>query len=226
VEDEQFTIEELAQRAGTRASTVRLYQSRGLLPPPTIRGRVGYYSTAHLARLRVIHRLQGRGFSLAAIQDLLENWARGASLADALDVEPELGRFGEPVELAQADFAALFPDGHVDPAVLQRAIKLGLVAVDADRGVVRAPSRAFLEIGRELAARQVPPARAIEEFERLATSAREIAERFVALFDEYAAAQTEPLDAVTERLRNLAGVAVQELVSQALTEAVARSRAT
>jgi DNA-binding transcriptional MerR regulator len=227
VSDDALTIEELAQRAGTRASTVRLYQTRGLLPPPTVRGRVGYYSTAHLARLRVIHRLQGRGFSLAAIQDLLDNWARGVSLADALDVEPELGGFGEPVELAQADFAALFPDGHVDPAVLQRATSLGLVAVDAERGVVRVPSRAFLEIGRELAGLQVPPARAIEEFERLATSAREIAERFVTLFDEYVDAPTEPLDAVTDRLRNLAAVAVQELVSQALTAAVAaRSRAT
>jgi DNA-binding transcriptional MerR regulator len=84
-------IDELAREAGTRTSTVRLYQTRGLLPPPEIRGRVGYYGPAHLARLRVIERLQARGYSLAAIKELLENWAQGATLAAVLDPHDELG---------------------------------------------------------------------------------------------------------------------------------------
>jgi DNA-binding transcriptional MerR regulator len=80
-----LTIDELAREAGTRTSTVRMYQTRGLLPPPEIRGRVGYYSAAHLARLQVIDRLQARGYSLAAIKELLENWSRGATLSAIID---------------------------------------------------------------------------------------------------------------------------------------------
>src|SRR2546425_123594 len=63
---ERLTIDELAHRAQTKTSTVRLYQTKGLLPPPEIQGRIGYYSAAHIARLRVIERLQQRGYSLAA----------------------------------------------------------------------------------------------------------------------------------------------------------------
>jgi DNA-binding transcriptional MerR regulator len=226
-----LTIDELARQAGTRASTVRMYQTRGLLPPPEIRGRVGYYSSAHLARLRVIDRLQARGFSLAAIKDLLENWSRGASLSAILGAGQELATFGEPTELTEADFAALFPDGHVDPAVVQRAAALGLVAFDAEHGTVRAPSRAFVEIGRELAAHQIPPARALSEFEALAGDARRIAERFIALFDEYVIGgeeavtpqRREALDAVVQRFRGMAAAAVQELVLQAMDNAAAKA---
>ncbi len=111
----ELTIDELAQRADTRTSTIRMYQSRGLLAPPEIRGRVGYYSAAHLSRLRLIARLQQRGFSLAAITDLLDGLTKGASLAAILGAEQELSTLGEPTELTEADFAALFPDGQLDP---------------------------------------------------------------------------------------------------------------
>src|SRR4029078_124987 len=90
-DDRMFTIDELAREAGTRTSTVRLYQTGGLLRPREIRGRVGYYGPGHLSRLRVIERLQARGYSLAAIKELLENWAQGATLAAVLDPHDELG---------------------------------------------------------------------------------------------------------------------------------------
>lgn len=221
-----LTIDELAREAGTRTSTVRMYQTRGLLPPPEIRGRVGYYSAAHLARLQVIDRLQARGYSLAAIKELLENWSRGATLSAIIDAGPELTTLGEPAELSMADFAALFPSGEVDPAVVQRAAALGLVAFDRERGTVRAPSRAFVEIGRELAAHNIPPDRALREFEALATDAHRIAERFMALFDEYVAGdtpeRTKALDATVQRFRTMAAAAVQELMLQAIDQAVAK----
>jgi DNA-binding transcriptional MerR regulator len=206
-----------------------MYQTRGLLPPPEIRGRVGYYSSAHLARLRAIGRLQARGFSLAAIKDVLENWARGASFADIIG--SDLATFGEPTELTYADFAALFPDGQVDPAVVKRAAKLGLIAFDPEHGTTRAPSRAFVEIGRALAAQQVPAARAIQEFEALAADARRIAQRFMTLFDQYvtgtdsrASAQNEGSDTEVQRFRGMAVTAVHELVLNALDAELANRR--
>jgi DNA-binding transcriptional MerR regulator len=230
---DRLTIDELAQRARTKTSTVRLYQTKGLLPPPEIQGRVGYYSAVHVARLRVIERLQQRGYSLAAIKELLENWEQGASLSAILDPERELATFGEPTELSLSDFAALFAGGEMDPETVRRAGDLGLVAFDEERGVVRVPSRAFLEIGRELAAYQIPADRSIHEFELLAADARRIAERFMALFAEYVVPPTEltpqrlsELRASSDRFRELAAKAVVELVNNAindLTDAAAAS---
>ena len=214
-----FTIDELAREAGTRTSTVRLYQTRGLLPPPEIRGRVGYYGPGHLSRLRVIERLQARGYSLAAIKELLENWAQGATLAAVLDPHDELG-----AELTASDFAALFPGGQVDPEVVARAVQLGLVSFD-DGGTVRVPSRAFLEIGRELAAHGVSPARSIDEFERLAEDTQRIAERFVGLFGDYvigSAVDPASMPETIARFRGLAARAVQELLDKALDDLVAQ----
>jgi hypothetical protein len=53
-DDGLMTIEELARRADTATTTVRMYQTKGLLPPPERRERTGYYGKAHLSRLRLI----------------------------------------------------------------------------------------------------------------------------------------------------------------------------
>jgi DNA-binding transcriptional MerR regulator len=66
-----LTIEAVAEATGLTVRNVRAYQSRGLLPPPKMRGRTGYYSHKHVARLRLIQQLQSDGFNLAAIAALL-----------------------------------------------------------------------------------------------------------------------------------------------------------
>src|SRR5437660_5426633 len=67
----KLTIDQLAQRTGMSARNIRAHQSRGLLAPPTLRGRTGYYGDEHVARVELIQKLQGDGFSLALIQRLL-----------------------------------------------------------------------------------------------------------------------------------------------------------
>jgi DNA-binding transcriptional MerR regulator len=52
---------------------VRAHQSRGLLPPPVVRGRTGYYGPEHVARVELIRELQAEGFSLDLIRRLLES---------------------------------------------------------------------------------------------------------------------------------------------------------
>ncbi|GAA0909201.1 MerR family transcriptional regulator [Virgisporangium aurantiacum] len=231
-----LTIEELAQRAATKTSTIRLYQSRGLLPPPHITGRVGFYSPAHLTRLRVITRLQDRGYSLNAIKELLDGWSRGASLTDLLGLEHELAAGGSspgtgPAELTPEDFAALFPNGEVDLDIAQRSVALGLVTFDEEAGTVHVPSQAFLTVGRELARRGVPPSVALDEYENLAADARRIADRFVALFERHVVdtdkvfdpAELATLTAEIKQFRELAAVAVRDLVATALDEAAAEA---
>src|ERR671939_1447468 len=80
--DEQLTIDELAQRTGMTVRNLRAHQSRGLLPPPVVRGRTGYYGAEHVARVELIKELQADGFNLEAIRRLIEN--AGGSTSEVL----------------------------------------------------------------------------------------------------------------------------------------------
>ena len=65
--DELITLDELSERVGISVRNVRFYTSRGLLPPPIRRGRSGFYSPDHVARLELVKELQAHGLTLAAI---------------------------------------------------------------------------------------------------------------------------------------------------------------
>ena len=67
----ELTVEQLAYETGMSVRNIRNHQSRGLLPPPEVRSRVGYYGPAHVARLRLIQEMQGEGFKLSAISRLI-----------------------------------------------------------------------------------------------------------------------------------------------------------
>ena len=47
---------------------IRFYTTKGLVPPPIRRGRSGYYSPDHVARLELVSELQAHGFTLSAIE--------------------------------------------------------------------------------------------------------------------------------------------------------------
>src|SRR6266436_4088094 len=67
----ELTIEQLAYETGMSVRNIRNHQSRGLLPPPEVRARTGYYGTEHVARLRLIQEMQAEGFKLSAISRLI-----------------------------------------------------------------------------------------------------------------------------------------------------------
>lgn len=69
---EGMTIHELADVVGMTPRNIRAYQSKGLLPHPTIEHRTARYSGLHLARLHLIASLQREGFTLNAIKRLLD----------------------------------------------------------------------------------------------------------------------------------------------------------
>lgn len=66
--DELISLDELTERVGISVRNIRFYTTRGLLPPPIRRGRSGYYSPDHVARLELVKELQAHGFTLAAIE--------------------------------------------------------------------------------------------------------------------------------------------------------------
>lgn len=136
-----MSIDEIAAEAGLPVRTIREYQTIGLLPGPERRGRVGVYRPAHLGRLRLIGRLQDRGYSLAGIRDLLTSWRDGADLGEVLGlVADELVHLDEPGAPITADqLEAIVPS--LVPARLGDLIATGVVApLDGDRLCVPSPS--------------------------------------------------------------------------------------
>jgi DNA-binding transcriptional MerR regulator len=66
-----FDLSDLCGRGGVTARTVRYYVQQGLLPSPGL-GAGARYTEAHLARLRLIRRLQSEHLPLAEIRRRLE----------------------------------------------------------------------------------------------------------------------------------------------------------
>lgn len=68
-----YTIDELAHTAGVPNRTIRFYNTQGMLPSPLMRGRVAYYTEAHLQVLGIIKSLKDQqNLPLEVIKHLLE----------------------------------------------------------------------------------------------------------------------------------------------------------
>jgi DNA-binding transcriptional MerR regulator len=81
----EMRIDDLAERAGVPTRTIRYYTQQGLLEPPKLRGRVGYYDDAHLERLRLVKELQEKRFlPLSVIRSVLKHSASGANIETML----------------------------------------------------------------------------------------------------------------------------------------------
>ena len=235
-EPDRMTIDELARRAGTTTRNIRNHQTQGLLPPPVLVGRVGYYDEGHLGRLRLIAQMQAQGFSLAGIGELLRAWQQGRSLADVLGFEQALtapwtdeeAEFMTPQELLE-----LFPEAVDEPALGIRAMELGLIE-PADDGF-RVPSPSLLRAGAELAAVGVPLAATQDALAALRDDMARVAARFVGMFEQYvwkpfvdAGMPAERLPEVTDALRRtrpLAAVSVGAALAQAMEQASKSSAA-
>ena len=76
-DETRFSLADLARAAGMTTRNVRAYQTRGLIPPPLRVGRRSEYTTAHLERLRAIHRARAQGATLSLIAD---NLTRGDTI--------------------------------------------------------------------------------------------------------------------------------------------------
>src|SRR5919107_2612808 len=125
----ELTIDELARSTGMTVRNIRAHQSRGLLPPPKVRGRTGFYGEAHERRIELIRELQADGFKLEAISRLLES--AGGSDEEVLRFSRAVkAPFEEetPQIVTGEELAERFSDaGHRAPEMLRRAEKLGLL---------------------------------------------------------------------------------------------------
>lgn len=141
----EYRIGELAREAGITVRTLRYYQERNLLPPPRREGRIGWYSEAHLTRLRVIGQLLDRGHTLGGAAELLTAWAGGYDLAELLGFERAMTAPWSDAateQLTVADAAALLGD-ELTPELLDEAVRLGYIEVDSN-GTLNVSKRRLL----------------------------------------------------------------------------------
>lgn len=103
------TVDELAAAAGVTVRTVRFYATKGLLPPPLLRGRTGLYDGTHLARLKLVRDLQAKGFTLQAVERFLERVPADASPDDVAVFGALLSPWvtDPPQELTREDLDAM-----------------------------------------------------------------------------------------------------------------------
>jgi DNA-binding transcriptional MerR regulator len=197
---------------------IRAHQARGLLAPPEVRLRVGYYGPEHVAQLALIRDLQNEGFNLGGIKRLLGD-SEGTAQRLVQFRHALTERHREPAEtLTRADLARRFGvGGRKGARVLARAERLGLlVAVGGD--AYEAPSPSLMAVAEEVVAQGISLDAALSVFEEIERHCDGIARAFVKVFINevwrpFQRAGMPPdrwpqIDRAIERLRPLSSEAV------------------
>lgn len=232
----ELSIDELAHETGVSSRNIRYYQTRGLLPPPQVKGRSGVYGQQHVERLALLDELKSEGLNLQAISFLLGGSGnvdteelRGLKRAildswgSSKPVEMPIEELTEQLELSDEDAAEYF----------SRAAELDLIGPSDEEGVVRVLLPDILAAGRELMDMGVGFDRALDVLATIREHAGAVAEAYVEMFDE---AVLAPWDArgrpddewrdireSVERLRPIAGDALLAVFNQLIQVAITES---
>lgn len=224
----EYSVDELARAGGTTVRNVRAYQDRGLLPPPIRRGRAGIYTETHLFRLRLIHQLLDRGYTIANIHELINAWEGGQDIEQLLGLEAALASpwsDESPVTLSLTELLAAFGDA-LTPNTIDAAIAFGLVEPE-ENGRFRVPSLRMLRAGGELIATGIPVPALFEHLSLLRGETERLADNFVRivvehLFDPIAKDEPPPASELPRlaeliwRIRPIAEVVVKAELARAL----------
>jgi DNA-binding transcriptional MerR regulator len=175
-----LTVEQLAAEVGMSVRNIRNHHTRGLLPPPEVRARVGYYDTEHVARLRLILDLQADGFNLASIERLLSGSdglaerLLGLRKAVTTPYEPEA-----PELITAEELTSRF--GEIDAKDIERVRKLKLLIPLGDNRF-EVPSPALLSAAEEVVQLGIPMHAALVLVERIGRHCDSVSRDFTKLF--------------------------------------------
>lgn len=223
--DTDLTIDQLAARAGMTVRNVRSHASRGLLPPPQLRGRTAYYGTDHIARLELIAGLQRQGFSLAAIEAVVQNTGASSAEQALASYRAILAPWEaeEPLEMSYAELAEWL-GVEPQPETLDRLHAAGdLVQLGPDQ--VRITNPALLRAGAQAVRLGIPADAVMAMGSELLRQTQAIAELFVGMFRDTVwrdhVASGRPQDELPEMHRIAEGL--QPVAAQALLAAFRRA---
>jgi DNA-binding transcriptional MerR regulator len=183
----EMTIGELAERTGMTVRNIRAHQTRGLLPPPVVHGRTGYYNEDHVARVELTRELQAEGLNLEAIRRMLEG-VNGAA-EEIHDLTRSLrAPFEEEVPeiIELAELAGLWKKEVEEGRgfeMLERGEKLGVIRSLPD-GKVEVISPRMLDAAAALAEVGMGPDAVLAVATKLRRKVDDIAQLFTGLFLE------------------------------------------
>jgi DNA-binding transcriptional MerR regulator len=178
--DYDLTVEQLAAEVGMSVRNIRNHHTRGLLPPPEVRARVGYYNAEHVARLRLILDLQADGFNLAAIERLLSGSDGLAERLLGLRRAVTTPFEAESPELITAEeLTNRF--GEVDAKDIARIRRLKLLVPLGDERF-EIPSPSLMTAAEQVVALGIPIHSALTLVERVSRDCESIARDFTKLF--------------------------------------------
>jgi DNA-binding transcriptional MerR regulator len=224
-DERELTVDELAARVGVTVRNLRAYSARGLLPPPRMVGRTGYYGREHVARLLLVREMLAEGYSLAMIERTLASAPAMASsatlalhralLAPWLPPEPEITTGPELAARAGVPENAELVDQLIELGLLQRR----------DDGRLTVLDPALLTAGLQVVGLGVPPEQLIAAQSVVNGHVREIARTYVQMFVDTswrafleAGAPAEELERVQATVARLQPVAAQALLAAFRTE--------
>ena len=145
--DTELTVDQLAAKVGMTVRNVRAYAARGLLPPPRLVGRTGYYGSDHVARLTLVRDLLAQGYTLAAVQRAVD----GGGESGSLTLHRALIAPWQPEQPQETDLATLAARAGTDDLAATGQIADTLASMGVlellDGGRVRVLDPALLEAG-------------------------------------------------------------------------------
>jgi DNA-binding transcriptional MerR regulator len=180
--DGKLTIGELARRTGMTVRNIRAHQTRGLLPPPEVHGRTGYYNEEHVARIELTREMQAEGLNLEAIRRVLES-TEGSS-AEIVDFARAVRAPFEdetPEIFAAAELAEIWGAKELDPKLVRLGEKLGILRELPD-DKIEAISPRLQRAGGALVELGVSPEAALATAAKLRRQADAAARTFIDLF--------------------------------------------
>jgi DNA-binding transcriptional MerR regulator len=224
----EMTIRQLAERTGMTIRNIRAHQTRGLLPPPVVRGRTGYYNEEHVARIELTREMQADGLNLEAIRRVLDS-ADGAASAIFDFTRALRAPFeDEAPEIVDADELGRIWGEEARPKLMRRAEKLGILRALPD-GRIEVISPRLLRAAAELGELGVGAEGALVTAEKLRRHADGAARTFIKLFAEEIWKPFEEagrperewprMNEALERMRPLAAGAVLAMFQIAMSEA-------
>jgi DNA-binding transcriptional MerR regulator len=225
-----LTIDELARKVGLSVRNLRSHQARGLLPPPEVRGRVGYYGPEHVDRVRLIQELQNEGLKLDGIKRLLEESSgTGAGLLRVKHAAEAFEEAEGSEVVSLAELGERFGVGPGELKLVDRAVRLGLL-VPLGGDLYEVPSPTLLGAAESVVARGISLAHALDLVEELQRHSRTVSEKFVKLFLDdvwkpfsdagMPAEQWSELADSMDELRPLAALALMTVFRRTLSDEV------
>ncbi len=179
--DGKMTIGELARRTGMTIRNIRAHQTRGLLPPPEVHGRTGYYGEAHVARIELTREMQAEGLNLEAIRRFLESSDGSQEIVDFARAIRAPFEDETPEIFEAEEIAAGWKVDEIDPKMLRRSEKLGVLRELPD-GKIEVISPRLHAAATELIGFGVGPEAGLALADRLHEHAEGAARAYVDIF--------------------------------------------